>query len=349
MAASLLWAADRKFLEDRTTWAAFALSLALVTPNLLQLWSVHTENWGATDGRRFDVAFLAKNLGANGGYFVQGKWFPLGGTVLALAGLAWTALCQRRLVLGLALWFLFSWGIFVLFYAGGYWYGASTRYAVVSAVPVALFAGIGAAALFALLRRQPPVLGLFGAALVMNWVSTMHYVPTRGRESNQARADIEFVREAAARLPTGALIISTDPCVWNMLGRNAAQFDDMENEVRTDLNQLVNQYPGGIYLHWDYWVNCESRFADPWRQLVLDTHATVVIRKNAEAVQFALFRLDTAYARSAMGGQGKIQGGPPIDVDKVAADALAPQPPPKAVSTEPKATAAPTGGSTPPP
>jgi hypothetical protein len=97
----------------------------------------------------------------------------------------------------------------------------------------------------------------------------------------------------------------------------------MESRVRTDMTNLTNQYPGGIYLHWDYWVNYESRFANQWRQLILDTHATVVDRMNAEAVQFALFRLDTPYARTAMGGEGIIQGRPPIDVDRLAAEALA--------------------------
>ncbi|MGA3008100.1 MAG: hypothetical protein ABSE59_09445 [Opitutaceae bacterium] len=346
MAGTLLWAADRRFLEDRVTWAALALSLAMVTPTVLQLWSVHNENWGATDGQRFNAAFFGKNLSVNAGYFVQGQWYPLGGTVLALAGLGWTALCQRRLVLGLALWFLLSWGIFVLFYAGGYWYGASSRYAVVSAVPVALFAGIGASALVALLRRQPVLLGLLGAALVMNWVATMHYVPTLARESNQARADIDFAHKMAPTLPTGSLVVSNDPCLWNMLGRNAAQLGTVEYQLHNNMNQLVNEYPGGIYLHWDYWVNCEHRFADVWRQLVLDTHATVVARQTAEATQLALFRLDTAYARKTMGGPDKIQG-PPVDLEQVlATEGPASLPPPAAPET--KAAAVPSSRPAPP-
>jgi hypothetical protein len=176
--------------------------------------------------------------------------------------------------------------------------------------------GIGASALWALLRRQPLFLGGLGAAIMLNWVATMHFVPTLGRESNEARADISFVREAAAMLPTGSLVMSTDPCIWNVLGRNAGQFYSLENLVRTEMREMVRQYPGGIYLHWDYWVNCENRFAKPWSQLVLDTHATVFFRRNAEAVKFVLFRLDTPYALETMGGHYK----PPhtkIDVDDV--------------------------------
>jgi len=321
MAASVLLAADQRFLEDRTTWAALALSLALVLPNLLHLWSMHTEDWGATDGRRFDLAFLVKNLDSNAGYFVQSKWFPLAGTALALAGALWLLLCNRRLCLAIFLWFAFSWGTFVLFYAGGYYYGASSRYAVISAAPVALFMGVGASALFALLRRQPVILGLVGAIIVMNWVAAMHFVPTLGRESNEARADIVFSREVAAKLPTGSLVVSTNPCIWNMLGRNAAQMYCVESLIRTDMRNLVRQYPGGIYLYWDYWMNTTPRLAKIWRQLILDTHATVVVRGTAEAVKFAMFRLDTPYARERIGGRAAI-GGPVFDADEVAAEAL---------------------------
>ena len=319
MAATLLLASNRRFLEDRTTWAALALSLALITPNLLHLWSVRTEDWGATDGRRFDLDFLAKNLSSNAGYFVQGKWFPLAGTALALVGAGWLAVRNRWLAAGAGVWLAFSWGIFVLFYAGGYYYGASSRYAVVSAAPVALFMGIGAAALGVIFRRRPIVISGIGVVVILNWVAAMHFVPTLGRESNEARADIAFASETAAKLPSGSLVISTDPCVWDLLGRNAAQLPSVEGMVRTQMRELVRQYPGGIYLHWDYWMNTQPQFATIWRQLVFDTHATVFARGNAEAVKFALFRLDTPYAREALGGTAIIEG-PQIDLDKVIAD-----------------------------
>jgi hypothetical protein len=185
-------------------------------------------------------------------------------------------------------------------------------------------------------------LGGIGAAIVLNWASAMSFVPTLGRESNEARADIDFAREVAARLPTGALVISTDPCIWNVLGRNAAQLYCVEAMLRTEMRELVRQYPGGIYLHWDYWMNTQPQFAKVWRQLVIDTRATVFARRNAEAVEFAVFRLDTPYAREALGGHSKIEG-PPIDVDEVAAEALAGQTkpdindrPPSAPSLTPK-------------
>lgn len=317
--ATLLLASDRRFIEDRATWAALALSLALLAPNLLHLWSVRTEDWGATDGRRFDFAFIAENFSSNAGYFIQGKWFPVAGTALALAGLGWLLLAARGLAASLLVWFALSWGIFVLFYAGGYHYGASSRYAVVSAVPVALFMGVGAAAVFALVRRRPVLLATLAVLVGLNWICALRFVPTLGRESNEARADIAFVYEAAAKLPTGALVISTDPCVWNLAGKNAAQMSSIQERVRNDLINLCEQYPGGIYLHWDYWMNTTPRFAEIWRDLIVDAQGVVVARHDAEAVKFALFRLDTPHALQVFGGPGTPRRRP-FDLDAVIAE-----------------------------
>jgi hypothetical protein len=325
VAGMLLLAVDRRFLEDRVTWAALALSFALIMPNLLHLWSVRTEDWGATDGRRFDFEFIGRNLASNAGYFFEQKWYPIAGSLLALLGAGWLAVRNRWLGFGLGLWFLMSWGIFVLFYAGGYYYGASSRYALVSAIPVALFAGIGIAALIASLKKHRFALSAIGVLAVLNWISAMSYVPTLGRESNEARADIDFCTEAAPKLPYGSLVISIDPCIWSVLGKNAAHIDTIESTVRNEMLSLVNQYPGGIYLHWDYWMNCEPKFAAVLQKLIVDTHATVFFRKNAEAVKFGLFRLDTAYARKAFGGSVTINH-KSIDLDEVI-DGLSPEKP----------------------
>lgn len=292
VAASILLASDRRFLEDRVTWAALGLSLALVTPNLLHLWSVRTEDWGARDGRRFDYDFLGKNLDSNLGYFFQARWFPRAGTLLALLGAAWLAIRNRWLGLSAMIWFALSWGIFVLFYAGGYYYGASTRYAVVSSASVALFMGIGAASLFGFLARWPVVRIAVFLALVMNWVSGMHFVPTLGRESNEARADVDFARYAASKLPDGALVITNDPCLWEMFGRNASQLDVMDGMVHFHMRELMNQYPGGIFLHWDYWMTGNPDLAEIWRKVILDTKGTIFVRGQGEGVKLALVRID---------------------------------------------------------
>ncbi|HND61972.1 MAG TPA: glycosyltransferase family 39 protein, partial [Opitutaceae bacterium] len=89
LVAAVLWSTDDRFIEDLAAWGGLVLSAALVAPNLLHLWAVRTEDWGARDGRRFAFDFIGKNLHSNGGYFYNSQWFPVVGTVLAVAGLGW--------------------------------------------------------------------------------------------------------------------------------------------------------------------------------------------------------------------------------------------------------------------
>jgi len=290
--ALLLYAADRRFLRDRATWAALGLAIALAMPQLLQHWSVRTEDWGAADGRRFDTGYLAKNLASNLGYFVAGRWFPLAGTVLALCGAGWLARRNPRLGLAAGVWWLIAWGIFVLFYAGGYHYGASSRYAVVSAAPVALFAGIGATALWSWLRRRPALAGVAAAAVLLNWLSAMGYVPTLERESCEARADIDWIREAARELPRSSLVVCSSTGVWAMLGCNAAQPGPVDRMIREEMPELARQYPGGIYLHWDYWANAQKDIAETMSDLVRCTDGKPVREGRFENYRFVLYRLD---------------------------------------------------------
>lgn len=332
VAALLLLALERRSWRDRPTWAALALAIALVMPNLLHLWAVRGEDWGATDGNRFGGGYIWQNLASNAGYFVQGEWFPLAGSVLALVGAGWLAARQRLLGVAVGAWLLLSWGIFVLFYAGGYHYGASSRYAVISTAPVALLVGLGVAQLWSLVGGRRFAAGLLGGVLLLNWVRAMHYVPTLGREACEARADVAWIRDAANALPDGVLVISSNPCVWNILGRNASQPGSVADRVQNDLAALQRQYPGGVFVHWDYWANAQADIAETLRQLVVSTKATVWRRGASETYKFALFQIPTAPAVSDEQGSARLAKGM-IDCDAVAAEALqaspeAPQSPP---------------------
>jgi len=302
LVAVVLWSTEDRFIEDLSAWGACALSVALALPNMMHLWSMRTEDWGASDGRRFATEFIAKNFKSNAGYFFTSEWFPLAGTVLAATAALWLLVKNRAALLTLGLWFLLSWGIFVMFYAGGYHYGASSRYAVVSCAPVAAFMGIGAAALFAQLRRWPIFLTAAAAAGLINWTASAHYVPTLSREAAEALADVDYIGRLAPTLPEGALVISPDPCVWLLKGINSTQFFSIESMVRGSLRELVNQYPGGIYLHWSFWHTAEPAMAHQAAQLLAETDAQVITRMKSEAYKIALYRVDTPEAIARFGG-----------------------------------------------
>ena len=293
LVAVVLWSTEDRFIEDLSAWGALALATALATPSLVHLWSVRTESWGATDGRRFAFDFIGKNLHSNGGYFLDSHWFPVAGTVLAVAGALWLLIRNRTAGLAVGTWFAFSWGIFILFYAGGYYYGASSRYSVVSCAPVAVLMGIGLTGLYALLRRTPVWAGALAACGLINWAAAMHYVPTLSREAIEAKADVDFIARIAPTLPGGSIVLSPDPCAWLLQGVNSSQFFTLEQMVRTDLRELANQYPGGVYLHWSFWHNAEPPLARETGKLLVEAHATELARVYCQSDKIALFRLDT--------------------------------------------------------
>ena len=303
VAAAVLWSTDDRFIEDWSAWGALALSFAMATPNLLHLWAIREENWGAADGRRFAYEFIGKNLHSNGGYFFDGKWFPVAGTVLAVAGILWLLARNRSAGLALGMWFAMSWGIFIIFYAGGYHYGASSRYGVVSCAPVAVFMGIGLAGLYGALRNTPMLaFGLGGCGLV-NWVAGMHYVPTLSREAIEAVADVDFVAKMSHTLPDGCLVISEDPCMWLLQGTNSSQFFIIDRMVHEEMRELVNQFPGGVFVHWGFWQNAEPGKAASIAKLLVETNAKEVARTQSQAFTLAVFRIDTPEAIARFGGK----------------------------------------------
>ena len=323
LVAAVLWSTDDRFIEDISAWGALALATALAAPNLVHLWSVRTENWGASDGRRFALDFVGKNLQSNGGYFLDAKWFPVAGTVLAVAGALWLLGRNRTAGLALGTWFVFSWGIFVLFYAGGYYYGASSRYGVVSCAPVAVFMGIGLAAIFSRLRLKPIVFYGLAACGLVNWVAAMHYVPTLSREAVEAQADVDFVAKMAPTLPGGSIVLSPDPCIWMLQGVNASQIFTLDNMVHTRMRELASQYPGGVYLHWSFWHNAEPAMAKESARLIVETNATLLGRVQSHAHKDALFRLDTPESLARFGGPPPPPNERDTDLDRMLAHARA--------------------------
>jgi hypothetical protein len=302
LVAAVLWSEEDFFLKDFFAWGALILVLALILPNLLHLWSVRGEDWGATDGQRFSAKFIGKNFRSNAGYFFTSTWFPLAGTLLAAVGALWLAVRNLALALVIGLWFALGWGVFVLFYAGGYHYGASNRYALVSAAPVAILMGVGAARIFQAMHTRYLLCGASASVLALNWLATFSYVPTESREAAAAREDIRFVVDERARLPHASLVISRAPTVWLVEGANAAELPKVESLIRNHLREMQNQYPGGIYFHFGYWDNSQPEFAEEAARLIVDMEATEFARRQCQEHRFALFRLDTSAAVERFGG-----------------------------------------------
>jgi len=80
--------------------------------------------------------------------------------------------------------------------------------------------------------------------------------------------------------------------VWAMLGCNAAQPGSIESQIRDEMPELMRQYPGGIYLHWDYWANVQKDIAVTMTGLVQCAGGKPVREGRFENYRFILYRLD---------------------------------------------------------
>jgi hypothetical protein len=202
--------------------------------------------------------------------------------------------------------------------------------------------GIGLTALYARVPRRPALICGLTTVATINWAATFHYVPTRTREAVEAQADTDFVARCALALPEGSLVVSPDPCMWMLQGRNASQFFTINEMLRHEMRELTVQYPGGIYVHWSFWHNAEPAMARETAELLAATNATTFLRERCQAYTLALLRVDTPEGLARFGG--KPPAHPPRDTDldtllgRAKAQLATPAPSaPAAVASEPPA------------
>ncbi|MBF0310355.1 MAG: glycosyltransferase family 39 protein, partial [Magnetococcales bacterium] len=130
------------------------LLVLLLLPLALHGAVFHGHPWGSS-GKPYSFDYLSLNLQVNLGHYFENRHFPFVWTFLALAGLILPGEgLGRRLAVGL--WFLLFWGVFLFFYAGSYAYGADVRYALVSALPLAVLAGGGGGGVCRPVERRFP-------------------------------------------------------------------------------------------------------------------------------------------------------------------------------------------------
>lgn len=273
---------------------ALVLGYALLTVHAGHLMAVRNEAWGTT-GDRLSGAFLLSNLSANGWFYLADWRFPAVYGVLALAGLILPGDRSPRVIFGV--YFLALWGIFLAFYAGSYNYGADIRYSLMSYAPLALLAGRAvsiAADRFGGRRRTTPwiVAGFFAANLLL-------YLPQLravGEEAWAARADVRIAKQFASTLPQDSMILTHNPHMFHLWGRNASQVFLGASDPAF-LSNLNERFGGGVYLHWGFWCNVDDMAQRALCAKVLAEHpGTMVFEQRERDYRYAFYRLDVTPA-----------------------------------------------------
>jgi hypothetical protein len=287
--AIALWTPEE--FGQRRFWAWTLLGLILSATIVGHLVAVRQTQWG-TPGARISLEFVARNFPTNARFYLADSRFPALYSVLALFALA--RFLDRRALTLTVTYFLVFWGIYLLFYAGSYNYGADVRYSVMTYPPVALLAGAGAAELVRRARLGVrPAATLLVAALGLQFLWYLPLVRAVGEEAWAARADVEFVDRVAGTLPKNSIVLTHNPGVFHVMGINAAQLSLITNETSYVRKVLLPRYAGGVFLHWNFWCNVADPIQQEFCKTALQRFPGALVHEHRERdYRFGFYKLD---------------------------------------------------------
>jgi hypothetical protein len=272
------------------TWWVGLLFLGLILIHIGHLFAVRHLEWG-TSQPRFSFAYVAANLRANGWFYLADERFPAAFTWLAVIGLVATKPAREHIAM--VLYFLLFFLVGLLFYAGSYNYGADVRYSLMTYPPVAVLGGLGAAYLVRLLGRLWPAVparAVVAACVAFQFLWYAPVVRATTEEAWAARADVRFARTVSAELPPNSYVLTQNPGMFHLWGRNAGQMSLARSPEYVAF--LRNHYAGGVYVHWNFWCNVQDRVQQDLCRQALSVAASEVVCEYRERDQrFAFYRL----------------------------------------------------------
>ncbi|MBF0109445.1 MAG: glycosyltransferase family 39 protein [Magnetococcales bacterium] len=293
LAAIFLGQWPQAFREPRFYLFVWLVAL-LALPVFMHALLVRNNPWGS-DAAPFALHHFMDNLKVNLSYYWDNRQFPLLFTLLAMTG--WHH--RRRLgeLALLWLWFFLFFGIFLFFYAGRYDYGADIRFSLPSHLPLALLAGIGAERLgHALARRlgHPPRLGyaLVTLVLILSFIPFLPQVRAVTSEAWAARADHRFAREMARQIPDDALVLTHNPAMFHLWGKNAAQVSLALEDTEGTIPQPFLRAANHVYFHYNFWCNVDDPLQSGFCTRLLQRYRhELVVEYQERNNRFALYRI----------------------------------------------------------
>lgn len=278
--------------RERFWWAALA-AVVMGAVHLGHLAAIRGEGWGTT-GPRISTIYLPGNLRVNGAFLLGDHRFPVVYTALAATALV---LWRRPARLAVLLtYFVLFWGIFVVFYAGSYNYGADDRFSLMISVPVAVLAGIGAWRLVDQMAsrgigRRTARLAMTGM-LAAQFLWYTPFVRAVGEEAWAARADVAFARDAVSGLPRNAIVLTHNPNMFHVWGQSAAQASIAASDLTYATGVLAPRYRGGVFFHWSFWCNVADPVQQAFCARILDEYPHEMVREHRERdYRYAIYRL----------------------------------------------------------
>ncbi len=303
-----------KTLCNRKLWTHAILTAALLIPQILHLYLVNGYSWGA-EGPKFAARYFYDNIGPNSSYFFSNDYFPVLMSVLAVVGLLMTRVQVRGRIL-ILIWFLCYWCVFLFFYAGSYDFGADNRFALLTFIPLAVLAALGAGVLKEKLNvlianaykitkggkkynyqnaantiyRIAPI--LITVLVLFSFARFLPLIRQEAREAWQARYDHKYAKEFTKKIPRDSVVLSQVPAMFAIWGQSAIQ-TYAGIEYPDLIERLLVKYRGHVYFHYNYWCNTQSRSHQRLCRAMREKYELVEIaRKFEEDYEYGLYRIN---------------------------------------------------------
>ncbi|MBT8387660.1 MAG: glycosyltransferase family 39 protein [Ignavibacteria bacterium] len=274
-------------------YIAGLLFLALSFGYIIHLFVTSGDSWGTT-AAKFSLEYFSHNFTVNSLFYIDNIKFPILFTLFFLTSFFAKLFIKEKLLL--VIWFLCFWGIFLFFYAGSYGYGADVRYSLVSYVPLVILAGLGVRQLQEFLKNKLSLKSylspIFGIIIIISILKFLPQVRAETREAWGARADHLYAKEFATLLPENSIVLTHNPNMFHLWGKNAAQIS-LATDEKSYVNQILfHQYKDGVYLHWNYWCNADDSLQNSFCNNVLNDYEYELIKEYQENdYNYVLYRI----------------------------------------------------------
>ena len=296
----LLWARDE--LKRGEFYLLLSIFFVLIVPHLVHLYAVKDIGWGSS-GPKFSFNYFKGNFKANSLFYLKNIRFPVLFTLLFMLGIVLkgvkgtveeSSLIWKEKVVVL-LWFLLFWGIFIFFYAGSYNYGADVRFCLLSAMPIALLAGYGAVSLEHILSQKfklKYIHYILAVIIIFAFLPFLPFVRAITQEAWGARADHKFAQEMAKVLPQDSVVLTHNPNMFLLWGKNAAQAS-LATEQKSHFKRFFYRYKEGIYFHYNFWCNVPDRLQNSFCKNILERYdCTLVMSFKEKNYKYELYKVE---------------------------------------------------------
>lgn len=279
------------FIKDQKLYYSIPLVLFLLLPHVLHLISFQSHPWGASQVK-YSISFLSNNLRTNGMFFLNNKDFPLILTLFFLISFLSLKYIKERLVF--FTWTLLFWGVFLFFYAGSYYYGADMRFVLMCLPPFSLLSAIGLSKFDERIHIATKKRLFFGLAIIFfAFITFLPKSRTVGQEAWAARFDHLYAQKMLSKIPKNGIVFTHNPSMFLFWGRSSAQASILASYDPAALHSLKNNFPGGVYFHFNFWCNVSDPLQQSFCKGILDKFPNKEVMKFKERdYSYILYKIE---------------------------------------------------------